>query len=102
MSALPPAGEWARAVAHSLAHPRHIMGPYEGAGGAVHIGCEAPGCGFATGPGDAGAVLAARCDKCQMPAVLVRGIWQHSEAADAVFCAVLYPAPRGVGSGGSE
>lgn len=42
------------------------------------------------------------CDLCGMPAVLVEGRWRHGEAADEVFCALLFPRARGVGPGGSE
>jgi hypothetical protein len=42
------------------------------------------------------------CDLCGMPAVQAGGRWVHGEVADEVFCALLYPRSRGVGSGGSE
>ena len=29
------------------------------------------------------------CDRCSMPAVQVDGVWQHAEAADAAFCAIV-------------
>lgn len=38
-----------------------------------------------TAPADAAAV----CSACQMPAVLTERGWEHAEAADAVFCAIL-------------
>lgn len=44
----------------------------------------------------------ARCSLCKLPAVLVEGRWRHAEAADEVFCALLFPRARGVGPGGSE
>ncbi|HEV2243540.1 MAG TPA: hypothetical protein VGR98_21015 [Streptosporangiaceae bacterium] len=42
------------------------------------------------------------CDLCGMPAVLTENGWMHGEAADTVFCALIFPRRRGVGSGGSE
>lgn len=98
---LPPADEWARAVEHSRANPAHILGPYEDERGAVHMECA--GCAFDTG-GTAPEVVhaEARCSLCKMPAVMVGGRWRHAEAADEVFCALLFPHDRGVGSGGSE
>ena len=29
------------------------------------------------------------CDRCSMPVIQVDGVWQHAEAADTVFCAVV-------------
>lgn len=29
------------------------------------------------------------CNLCHMPAVLIGGKWQHAEAADAAFCALV-------------
>lgn len=42
------------------------------------------------------------CDLCGMPAVRRGAGWAHAEIADEVFCALLFPRARGVGSGGSE
>jgi hypothetical protein len=42
------------------------------------------------------------CDLCGFPAVERDGRWVHELAADEVFCALLFPRSRGVGSGGSE
>lgn len=30
------------------------------------------------------------CSKCSLPVMPINGMWQHSEAADAVFCALFY------------
>lgn len=29
------------------------------------------------------------CDRCSMPAIQIDGVWQHAEAADAAFCAIV-------------
>lgn len=34
------------------------------------------------------------CDRCSMPAIQIDGVWQHAEAADAVFCAVVMGGAR--------
>lgn len=56
-SILPEPGEWNPAVAHSLAYPTHVLGPYEDAGGVMHMCCDGDGdpnepsnCDFDTGP----------------------------------------------------
>jgi hypothetical protein len=42
-SPLPPAPEWNDALAHSLAYPDHILGPYEDPDGVVHMYCDGSG-----------------------------------------------------------
>lgn len=58
-NALPPAGEWNDAVAHSIANPAHILGPYEDDDGNQHMSCDGSGdpyepsnCGFDTATAD--------------------------------------------------
>lgn len=34
------------------------------------------------------------CDRCSMPAVQINGVWQHAEAADTVFCAIVMGGAR--------
>lgn len=40
---LPEASEWNAAVEHSKAHPAHILGPYQGADGVLHMYCDGSG-----------------------------------------------------------
>ena len=54
---LPPPAEWNSAVAHSLANPTHILGPYEDDRGEMHMNCDGDGdpyepsnCDFTTEP----------------------------------------------------
>jgi hypothetical protein len=56
-SVLPTPDEWNQAVAHSLANPTHILGPYEDTNGVVHVDCDGDGdpwepsnCDFTTEP----------------------------------------------------
>jgi hypothetical protein len=38
---------------------------------------------------DAELAQRAVCDRCNMPAVEIDGVWQHAEVADTVFCALM-------------
>jgi hypothetical protein len=37
----------------------------------------------------------ARCDRCQFPAVLRNGKWEHAEYADGIFCFTMFPREGG-------
>jgi hypothetical protein len=43
---MPEPGEWNSAVEHSTENPSHILGPYDGEDGIVHMDCST--CGFDT------------------------------------------------------
>lgn len=40
---LPAPGEWNSAVAHSLANPTHVLGPYEDDDDVTHVRCDGDG-----------------------------------------------------------
>lgn len=42
-SALPPSDEWNAARQHSIDNPTHILGPYEGDLGQIHMECVGDG-----------------------------------------------------------
>jgi hypothetical protein len=42
-AALPESDEWNAAVVHSKENPSHILGPYQDAGGRVHMSCDGDG-----------------------------------------------------------
>ena len=43
MAAIPQPDEWNPAIQHSRDNPTHILGPYEGDDGQVHIECDGSG-----------------------------------------------------------